>query len=122
MRRWHVYIYLRFFRRLDRVSHLHIEFDSPSPHEQPHPRHYQSHLEVLLQGILLPHESPHEHDRHRLAALGQNLYGENDVPQRPHAEEGAPHARESQNSELCGGDGARLLCPRVSPDTGSDSV
>jgi hypothetical protein len=70
----------------------------------PTPRHNESNLEVLLQGVLLPHECPHEHDRDRLAALDQDLYGEDDVPQGPHAEECAPHASESQDRELCGWD------------------
>jgi hypothetical protein len=83
-----------------------IVYHSPSPREQAHPHHDETHLEVRLQGVLLPHERPHEHDWHLLAALGQHLYGEDDVLQCPGAEEGATNARESQDRKLGRGDGA----------------
>mmetsp|Transcript_6315 Transcript_6315/g.15708 ORF Transcript_6315/g.15708 Transcript_6315/m.15708 type:complete len:240 (-) Transcript_6315:609-1328(-) len=93
-----------------------------TPHEQSHPGNDEHDLQILFPRILLTHQRSHEHDWHRLAALGQNLYRIYHVSQRPHAKKCGAHARQSQHGELSGWNGRRLLGTRIPPHTGRHCI
>ena len=70
-----------------------LAFAAASAHEETNTGNNQTDVDVLLEGILLPHEGTHNHDRYGLTALGQYLDGVNDIAKTTHGEEGRSHRR-----------------------------
>ena len=93
-----------------------------APHEEADSGHDEADIDVLPEGIFLPHEGPHDHDGDRLAALGQDLDGVDDVAQAPHREKGGAHGREAKDGEAGRGDGRGSFLPNVPAAGGREGV